>query len=145
MAAPSDAVRLFFDDYAKATALPDLTFFASAYADTFMFASPSGTQTVRLDDFLRVVPKRREFFTAAGLKSSVVESLEETVLDDHYVLVEARWSMMFVKPSERPLMIDSAATYVLRREQRSMWIVFQLDHQDLTARIRDAGLLPAAT
>ena len=137
-----DSVRKFFNDYANATGSLDLAFFASAYGDHFMFASPSGTQPVKRDDFLKVLPKRQEFFAAVGLKSSVIQSLEETPLDDHYVMVKTRWSMRFEKHAERPVLVDTAATYVLRQEERSMRIVFQLDHQDLTQRVRDLGLLP---
>jgi ketosteroid isomerase-like protein len=140
-----DAIRRFFDDYAAAAASLDLAFFASAYAESFLFAGPSGTQTVRLDDFLRMLPKRKEFFAAVGLTSSAIESLEENRLDDHYVMVKVRWRMRFEKHDKGPMFDDTAATYVLRREEHSMRIVFQLDHQDLAQRVRDLGLLPAAT
>jgi hypothetical protein len=142
VAEASDEVREFFNNYAKATGPFDLAFFGSAYGDTFMFAGPSGTQTVKLDDFLRVLPKRQAFFEAVGLKSSTIQSLEETRLDDDYVMVKAHWRMRFEKDAERRVVDESSATYILRRRDGSMRIVFQLDHQDLTQRARDLGLLP---
>ena len=36
------------------------------------------------------------------------------------------------------------ATYILRRQENSLQIVFQLDHQDLTKRLDELGLLPAS-
>jgi len=145
MADVSEAVRRFFSDYVKAADSLDLAFLGSAYSDSFLFAGPSGTQTVKRDDFLRVLPRRKEFFLGAGLKSSLIQSLEETRLDDSYVMVKTRWSMRFDKVDAPPVVIESAATYVLRREGDAVRIVFQLDHQDLMQRIRDLGLIPAAT
>src|SRR6185295_9516559 len=98
-----------------------------------------------LDDFLRVVPKRREFFAAVGLKSSTIRSLEETRLDDHYVMVKAHWTMRFERPGAAPVLNESSATYILRRDEHSMRIVVQLDHQDLAQRVRELGLSPSAT
>jgi hypothetical protein len=145
MTVTSDAIRTFFDEYGRATASLDLSFLASAYADSFMFAGPSGAQTVKLDDFLKVVPKRREFFAAVGLRSSTIQSLEETQLDDHYVMVRTHWTMRFEPPGAAPVLNDSAATYVLRRDEHAMRIVVQIDHQDLAQRVRELGLLPVIT
>jgi len=145
MADVSEAVRKFFSDYVKAADSLDLGFLGSAYGDSFLFAGPSGTQTVKRDDFLRVLPRRKEFFVGAGLKSSLIQSLQETRLDDSYVMVKTRWSMRFEKLDAPPALVESSATYVLRREGDSVRIVFQLDHQDLAQRIRDLGLMPAAS
>jgi hypothetical protein len=145
MADVSEAVRRFFNDYVKAADSLDLAFLGSAYSDSFLFAGPSGTQTVKRDDFLRVLPRRKDFFLEAGLTSSLIQSLEETRLDDSYVMVKTRWSMRFEKVDPPPVLLESSATYVLRREGDAVRIVFQLDHQDLMQRIRDLGLIPAAT
>jgi hypothetical protein len=59
MADSGDVVRKFFEAYARATASVDPGFLGSAYAEQFMFASPSGVQAVRREDLLKVVPKRK--------------------------------------------------------------------------------------
>jgi hypothetical protein len=66
-------------------------------------------------------------------------------LDDRYVMVKVQWQMRFQKDAAPPVLNQIAATYVLRRDEYSMRIVFQLDHQDLAQRVRELGLLPAAT
>ena len=144
MAEASKAIREFFDAYAKATGSLDLAFLGSAYGDTFMFAGPGGVQVVKRDDFLKVVPKREAFFRAAGLVASEVRRLEETRLDEKHTMVQAHWAMRFEKDAGRPIMDESAATYVLRRQEDSLQIVFQLDHQDLAKRVHELGLLPAS-
>jgi hypothetical protein len=143
MAEASKAIRDFFEAYAKATGSLDLAFFESAYGETFMFAGPSGVQAVKRADFLKVVPRREAFFRTAGLVLSEVRRLEETRLDEKHTMVQAHWTLRFEKDPERPIIDEIAATYVLRR-QDSWQIVFQLDHQDLTKRVQELGLLPAS-
>jgi SnoaL-like protein len=135
-------IKEFFDAYAKATGSLDLAFLGSAYGDTFLFASPGGAQAVKREDFLKVVPKRGAFFKAAGLVASHVRGLEETRLDENHTMVKVRWSLQFEKGPEHSIIDEIAATYVLRRQQESWQIVFQLDHQDLSKRVQELGLLP---
>lgn len=141
MSVPSPSVREFFDAYARATASLDPAFLEHAYAESFMFAGPSGTMTIRLEDFLKVVPKRRAFFDAAGWKSTALDATDETVLDEHYVQVRAQWTFRFEKEPGRPVVEPAAATYILRRDPQGLRIVFQLDHQDLTRRLQERGML----
>ena len=136
---PRKSVRDFFEAYARATASLDTAFLEAAYADTFMFAGPSGAMTVRRDDFLRVVPRRKAAFDAAGLTATELRSIEETPLDEHYVQVKAHWTFRFEKERGRPIVEPAAATYILRRDERGLRILFQIDHQDLTRRLQELG------
>jgi hypothetical protein len=142
MGEASKAIGEFFYAYAKATGSLDLAFFGTAYGDPFMFAGPGGVQAVKRDDFLKVVPKRGAFFRAAGLVASEVHSLEERRLDEKHTMVQVQWNLRFEKEPGRPIVDESAATYILRRQDNSLQIVFQLDHQDLTKRLEELGLLP---
>jgi len=110
-----------------------------------MFAGPGGVQPVKRDDFLKVLPKRQGFFQTVGLVSTALQSIEETRLDDNYIIVEANWIMRFEKESKQPVLDGSSATYILRRQGDSLEIVFQLDHKDLTQRVRELGLLPSVS
>ena len=142
MAEASQAVKEFFAAYSRATESVDLAFLGSAYGETFLFAGPGGVQAVKRDDFLKIVPKRKAFFNSVGLATSEVRSLDETRLDGRYLLVRAHWTLRFEKDPGRPIIEDTAATYVMRQSEDSFQIVFQLDHQDLTKRVQDLGLLP---
>jgi hypothetical protein len=88
-------VREFFDGYGKANAEFDVPKIAAFYADVFMFGGPQGVQCVKKEDFVRVLPKRKEFFRSAGLVSSKIESLEASSLESKYVLVKTVWKMRF--------------------------------------------------
>jgi hypothetical protein len=141
MTETSGAVREFFEAYARATASLDPGFLESAYAESFMFAGPAGVHAVKREDFLKVVPKRKAFFAEAGLAASELGELEETVLDKDHLLVKAHWTFRFEKEGRRPIVEPGAATYVLRQYGGRLSIVFQLDHQDLTKRVQELGLL----
>ncbi len=60
---------------------------AACYADIFMFGGPEGVQYVKEEDFLKVLPRRKEFFRSQGLVSSNIESLDVSALDSKYTLV----------------------------------------------------------
>ena len=139
----TDFVRKFFEDYERGSNVLDLELLASRYSDSFMFASPQGAQAIKKDDFLKVLPRRKEFFKTVGLTSSTIQRLEETRLDDHYLMVKADWNMRFEKDPAQPIINQTAATYILYQHEDVLRIVFQLDHQDLTERVQELGLLPA--
>src|SRR5262245_33505605 len=141
----SDFVRKFFEDYERSINASDSEgspeLIASRYSDSFMFAGPQGAQAVNKQDFLKALPKRQWFFKSIGLTSTTIQSLEETRLDDNYVMVKTSWNMRFEK--EAGIVAEARATYILRQEESSLRIVFQLDHQDLMRTAQDLGLLPA--
>lgn len=141
----SPNVQNFFEAFEGNLEASDPALVASQYGDVFMFAGPQGTQAVKKDDFLRVIPKRAGFFKSVGLTSSTIQGLEETRLDNHYLLVKAQWSMRF-EVGERSTTVDGiAATYLLHQQAGQLQIVFQLDHQDLMQWVQELGLLPATT
>jgi hypothetical protein len=139
----SDIVRKFFADYERGSNAPDPELVAVQYSDAFMFAGPQGGQPINKVDFLKALPKRAGFFKTVGLTSSKIQSLEETRLDDNYLLVKAYWKMRFEKDRQPPIVAEISATYILYQREDLLRIVFQLDHQDLMKRVQDLGLLPA--
>jgi ketosteroid isomerase-like protein len=143
----SDIVRNFFEEYERSINASDSEgapeFIASRYSDSFMFAGPQGAQAVNKEGFLKALPKRQWFFKSIGLTSTTIQSLEETRLDDNYVMVKTSWNVRFEKEAGQPIVAEARATYVLRQEESSLRIVFQIDHQDLMRVAQDSGLLPA--
>jgi hypothetical protein len=51
-----------------------------------MFADPQRVQSVKKEDFVKVLPKRKELFKSVGLVSSNIESLETSKLDSKFGL-----------------------------------------------------------
>ena len=130
-------VREFFQQYERANATSDVTAIGGLYADNFMFCGPKSTQTVKKEDFVKVLPKMKAHFSAMGLSDSQLETVEASALDSKYVLAKVGWKMT-LRTSQGNRRIDALATYVLARNEDALAIVVQIDHQDLAAVV--AGL-----
>jgi hypothetical protein len=86
-----DKVRKFFARYEKANAEFDVTEIASLYADVFLFGGSQGFQSIKKDEFVKVLPRRKDFFRSLGLTSSKVERIEASELDSNYMLAKVFW------------------------------------------------------
>jgi ketosteroid isomerase-like protein len=137
----SEHVKAFFDQYEANIGGADPGAIAAHYGESFLFAGPQGAQAVKRDDFVKVLPKRQGFFKSAGLRSSRVVALEEASFDDRCVLVKAQWRMQFGSAAAPVSELDLWATYLLQQQPDGLRIVFQLDHDDLTKRVQELGLV----
>ena len=77
-------VNEFFMSYEAANASFDVEQLAACYANVFLFGGPDGAQCIRKEDFLKVLPRRKEYFKSVGLASSKIQSLEASALDSKY-------------------------------------------------------------
>lgn len=127
----------FFRLYEQANNDFDVQLISKLYADTFMFANLQGVQAVKKEDFVKVLPKRKDFMKAAGLLSSRVDSVEATTLDSKYILVKTVWNMFIRAKDGDEVTRKTSATYILSSIEDSFEIVFQLDHQDLMKIVQD--------
>ena len=127
------AVELFFSGYEQANS--SVEEIAACYADAFMFGGPAGVQCVKKEDFLKVIPRRKELFRAQGLLSSKISSVESSRLDRRYTLAKVIWNMCFDRGTSEPILMEIAASYILSQTQEGVQIAFQIDHQDLAERL----------
>jgi hypothetical protein len=127
----------FFRLYEQANNDFDVQLISKLYADTFMFANLQGVQAVKKEDFVKVLPRRKDFMKAAGLLSSRVGSVEATTLDSKYILVKTVWNMLIRANDGDEVTRKTSATYILSSIEDSFEIVFQLDHQDLMKIVQD--------
>ena len=136
-----ETVRQFFEVFEKEAMDPSAL--ATCYGETFLFAGPQGTRVIQKAAFLQMIPQRTKFFQTAGLVSSMVQVLEETRLNEHYLLVDTQWQLRFEPPARKPLVEAMRATYLLHEQADGLRVVLQLDHEDLMQRVKAMGLLPA--
>ena len=108
-------VKSFFTRYEAANAIFDVEQIAACYAEVFMFGGPEGVQCVKKEDFLKVLPRRKEFFRSRGLVSSKIDSLEASTLDSKYTLVKVIWNMRFDRGASETIYRQNAASYILSR------------------------------
>lgn len=124
-------VEEFFRRFEQANQDFDVAVIGKLYADAFMFGNPQGVQAVKKEDFVRVLPRRKDFMKTAGLLSSSLDSVETSTLDSRYTLVKTVWNMRFRASSGDEVARKTLATYILSATKDSFEIIFQLDHQDL--------------
>lgn len=124
-------VKEFFLQYEKANSSSDVSAIGSLYADMFMFGGPDGVQTIKNEDFLKVVPKMKMSFSSMGLSETQLQTVESKPLDSKYLLATVVWRMKLGNSSGSKH-VDASATYILvRGPGDALSIVFQIDHQDL--------------
>ena len=133
-------MKSFFAGYEAANANFDVEQIVACHADVFLFGGPETVQCVKKEDFVKLPPRRKEFFRSRGLVSSNIDSLEATVLDPKYTLVKVFWNMRFERTASDPISSQNAASYVLSSTNDRSQIVFQIDHQDLSKRLQELGL-----
>jgi len=130
-------VTNFFEIYEKSLSEAVVSTVATLYADVFMFGGPRGVQSVRKEDFLRLLPGRKEHFRSLGLEPSSLASLNEISLDDKYIVARVVWKMTLKISAETSREFDAKTTYILELRNESPVIIMQLDHQDLGERVNE--------
>jgi hypothetical protein len=134
----SQQVQQFFVGYEKANASSDTSAMSDFYAETFMFGGTNGAQVVSRVDFLKVIPKMKAHFSSLGLTETRLLTVElGPPISSRFLLAKVDWRMI-IRSSSGGKHVDASATYVLTRgHDDALSIVFQIDHQDLAALMRD--------
>ena len=136
-------IKEFFDRYARSRSVQDIDLIASQYPDSFMTAGPSGAQVAQKSAVLAGFPKGQEFLKSLGHESTEVLSLNETRIDEHYLLVRALFVWRFRRASMPPREAKVDSTFILYIDRGAPKIVFQHEHEDFQQVLRASGVLPA--
>ena len=134
-------IKNFFEGVEQASQTLNLHLIDSQFADQFIFADPNGTRVVEKQKFLAFLPQRQEFFKSIGHRSTKVLSLDETRLDDQYMMVKAHFLMRFQKLSGEMVEAKIDSTYFLFMKGETPKIVMQMEHEDLKEAMKARGLL----
>jgi hypothetical protein len=137
------AIQEFFGLYAQSRSALDVDLITSQYPDSIMFAGPNGARVAEKPAILAAFPKGQEFLKAHGHKSTKVLSLDETRLDDHYVLVRAQFVWRFEKSPVQLIDVKIDSTFILYINDGQPRIVFQHEREDFQQALRASGVLPA--
>lgn len=139
-------VSRFFALYAKETAESNIPAVVSHFAETFLFASPSGTQPVRASDFAAALPKRKALFDTLGSQPTELTAVHETPLDSRYVLVRTTWSFSFLRDGVPAQHLNTDSTFLIDTglpdtPESDFKILLYLPHHDIMQLLRDSGIL----
>lgn len=133
----SQQVKEVFEAYERTNSYSDTSAIGNLYAATFMFGAANGIQAVTREDLLKVVPRMKAHLSSMGLCETELLNVEVNPIDSKYLLANVDWRMQIRSPSSNTY-VDVSATYVLMRGQDdARSIVFQIDHHDLVALIRN--------
>ncbi len=135
-------IQLFFQNHEHLSRKGDIPTLVSLYADSFLAAGPQGAQCVRSTDFATALPKRKQLFDGLGLQSTILAGVEETPLDDRYVMARAKWKMTFVRDQAEPQQICVDSTYIVDTAPEGFKIILYLANQDIMQILKGRGIIP---
>jgi len=138
----SAAVQEFFNEYAKGRTTQDVDLIAAQYPDSFMVAYPKGVRVGEKGAILAAFPKGQEFLKSVGHQSTEVVTLDESSLDEHYLLVRALFAWTFHRAPALPIEVKIRSTFILYVDQGVPRIVFQHEHEDFRHALQASGVLP---
>ena len=143
MDAGSNAIREFFRQYARSRNTFDPDLIASQYPESWMFAGPEAVRVAVKADVLAGLAKGKEWLRTLGHTSTTLTSMEESAVDEHYALVEARLVWRFDQRSAQPIDVPVDSTFILYTRDGAPTIVFQHEHEDFQQALRARGVVPA--
>jgi hypothetical protein len=136
-------IKEFFDRYARSRSVQDIDLIASQYPDSFMVAGPNGAKVAQKSAVVAAFPQGQAALKSLGHESTEVLSLNETRIDEHYLLVHALFVWRFRRESMPPTEAKVDSTFILYIDEGAPRIVFQHEHEDFQQALRAGGVLPA--
>ena len=139
-------VSRFLALYSRETAEDNLQAVVSHFAETFLFAGPSGAQPIRASDFAAALPKRKALFDELGSQPSQLTAIHETPLDSRYVLARTTWRFSFQPANTPNQQFDTESTFLIDTGlagtlESDFKILLYLPHRDIMQILRDRGIL----
>ena len=139
-------VARFLALFAQETAEDNIPALVSHFADTFLFAGPSGAQPVRASDFAAALPKRKALFDSLGSQPSELIAIHESPLDSRYVLARTTWRFTFLRGNSPAQHLENDSTFLIdtglpATPESDFKILAYLTHRDIMQLLRDHGIL----
>jgi len=125
------AVGKLFDELGKDSDPTDTSTVDASYHSSFLFCDPENVNSIKKEDFLRIMPMMTRQFTEMGFKSKKVKDLHIHKLDPQYFQVRVEWEMLFERKGKTDIFDNIRVTYLLRKEDELFRIIMQMDHQNL--------------
>lgn len=141
MSISHDAVASFFQKFAASSNSKDTPSEISHFADVFVAAGPSGSAVVKVEDFAKGLPKRRQLLEASGHVHTSLKSFDVTASTDRHVVVNNTWEMDFATQTHGQVTIPVSATFTIDMAADTPKLLVYLAHQDILQILRDRGML----
>lgn len=134
-------VASFFEQYEVGANTFNVDIITSEFTDDFLAADPSGVFAGKNnDEFRKAIPERQKQFAAIGFQEAQILSVDQDVLDDHYVKAKVHWEMKFLK-AEELISAKFYITYFLFVKDEQAKIAFYISHESEEETMKSLGLL----
>jgi hypothetical protein len=138
-----EEIRSFLEKYEANANVGSVEGIVEQFSDVFMAADPSGARAVPSSVLLMAIPQRRKLFESVGRSVTTLASVEQTRLDERYVLLKTEWLVKFDRGSGLSEDLTLRSTFVVYRSDDGLKVVFYLSHEDPASVLRERGLLPS--
>jgi hypothetical protein len=136
-----DSIKAFLEQFQTNSNSKDATAQVSHFSEVFLAAGPGGAAPVTVEDFAKVLPKRRQILEQAGLQGANLGSFETTATSERHAVVNVVWNMCFTTQAEAHITIPVSATFVLDMAGEKPHLLVYLAHQDIMKVLKDKGML----
>lgn len=135
-----DALRAFFERYAKASRSEDPQALAAMYAASFLVGGPQGSMTFANDaSFVDWLKQVYDFNQQHGMRSLEVVSVAPVALSPLHTLAIVRWGARFEKTGDR--LVEFQISYLVEGSAEGMVILSYISQADQEAEMKALGLL----
>jgi hypothetical protein len=138
---PTEALRPFFERFQMLNARADVETLIELYASNVMVAGPAGPTIITAAHLLGAISKRKQLLDDAGHRETSLVGFEESPLTPRYSLVRTEWRWVFDQGSGQQTTVTLPSTFVVDRSGDVPHILVYILHDDVTAVLRQRGLL----
>jgi hypothetical protein len=137
----TEGLRPFFERFQRLNAGADVEKLIELYASSVMVAGPAGPNVITAPYLLGVISKRKQLFDAAGHRKTALVGFEEIPLTSRYSLVRTEWQWVFEPASGEQTTVMLPSTFVVDCSGDAPHILVYIPHDDVTAILKQRGLL----
>ena len=130
----TEAITTLLRAFERNSTRDDVAPLAQCYADNFLAAGPAGVSVVNRHDFALALPRRKAMFDQMGCRSTKLDSVTVTKLDDRYAMAETTWRMTFAHGEDELSEVCVGSSFIFDIKERS-------DHPLLSFSPGDRGSL----
>jgi hypothetical protein len=138
----TEAITTLLRTFERNSTRDDVAALAQCYAEKFLAAGPDGAMVVNRQDFALALPRREAMFDQMGCRSTKLDSVTVTKLDDRYAMAETTWRMTFAHDEDQLSDVSVGSSFILDTKD-DLKILFYLSHQEIAAVLRERGILKA--
>jgi hypothetical protein len=135
-----ESITTFLRAFGRTDNPGEIAELARCFAETFIAAGPDGPTVIRQQDFALALPRRKKMFDEMGCRSTSLDTVVVTKLDDRYALAETTWLMRFAHGDQQMSNVSVGSTFILDTKNE-LKILFYLSHQDIATVLRERGIL----